>query len=90
MWHVTAGGVGLIIQAASVVVLCEPQLDPVIGWQAIARARPMGQLETMQVHRWLTELGVDQHLTEMRGLQDLAPFWLSLLREEECGVPSRT
>ncbi|XKH57332.1 DEAD/DEAH box helicase [Citricoccus nitrophenolicus] len=63
--QVTAGGVGLNIQAASVVVLCEPQLNPAIEWQAIARARRMGQLETVQVHRLLTEDGVDQRLTEM-------------------------
>lgn len=63
--QVTAGGVGLNIQAASVVILCEPQLNPAIEWQAIARARRMGQLETVQVHRLLTEDGVDQRLTEM-------------------------
>ncbi|MEV4900128.1 DEAD/DEAH box helicase [Citricoccus sp. NPDC055426] len=63
--QVTAGGVGLNIQAASVVVLCEPQLNPALEWQAIARARRMGQLETVQVHRLLTEEGVDQRLTEM-------------------------
>lgn len=63
--QVTAGGVGLNIQAASVVVLCEPQLNPAIEWQAIARARRMGQLETVQVHRLLSEDGVDQRLTEM-------------------------
>ncbi|XNS27957.1 SWF/SNF helicase family protein [Citricoccus nitrophenolicus] len=63
--QVTAGGVGLNIQSASVVILCEPQLNPAIEWQAIARARRMGQLETVQVHRLLTEDGVDQRLTEM-------------------------
>lgn len=63
--QVTAGGIGLNIQAASVVVLCEPQLNPAIEWQAIARARRMGQLETVQVHRLLTEEGVDQRLTQM-------------------------
>ncbi|GAA1128619.1 C-terminal helicase domain-containing protein [Citricoccus alkalitolerans] len=63
--EVTAGGVGLNIQAASEVVLCEPQLHPAIEWQAIARARRMGQLETVQVHRLLSEDGVDQRLTEM-------------------------
>lgn len=65
--QVTAGGVGLNIQAASVVVLCEPQLNPAVEWQAIARARRMGQLDSVQVHRLLSEEGVDQRLTQALG-----------------------
>ncbi|WP_256973838.1 C-terminal helicase domain-containing protein [Rhodococcus sp. NCIMB 12038] len=60
---IVAGGVGLNIQAASVVVICEPQLKPTAEWQAIARARRMGQLESVQVHRLLSEEGVDQRIT---------------------------
>ncbi|MGK3958526.1 DEAD/DEAH box helicase [Arthrobacter sp. R4] len=63
--QIIAGGVGLNIQAASVVVICEPQLKPTTEWQAIARARRMGQLETVQVHRLLSEEGVDQRITEI-------------------------
>lgn len=63
--QILAGGVGLNIQAASVVVICEPQLKPTTEWQAIARARRMGQLETVQVHRLLSEEGVDQRITEI-------------------------
>lgn len=63
--QIVAGGVGLNIQAASVVVICEPQLKPTTEWQAIARARRMGQLETVQVHRLLSEVGVDQRITEI-------------------------
>ncbi|MBM4605225.1 DEAD/DEAH box helicase family protein, partial [Rhodococcus hoagii] len=63
--QIVAGGVGLNIQAASVVVICEPQLKPTTEWQAIARARRMGQLESVQVHRLLSEEGVDQRLTEI-------------------------
>src|SRR5690606_36015482 len=37
--QIQAGGVGLNIQAASVVVICEPQVKPTTEWQAIARAR---------------------------------------------------
>lgn len=58
--QIVAGGVGLSIQAASLVVICEPQLKPTTEWQAIARARRMGQLQTVQVHRLLSEEGVDQ------------------------------
>ncbi|MCK0093741.1 DEAD/DEAH box helicase [Rhodococcus sp. F64268] len=63
--QIVAGGVGLNIQAASVVVICEPQLKPTTEWQAIARARRMGQLESVQVHRLLSEEGVDQRITEI-------------------------
>ncbi|MEP9383393.1 DEAD/DEAH box helicase [Nocardioides sp. KR10-350] len=63
--QIVAGGVGLNIQAASVVVICEPQLKPTTEWQAIARSRRMGQLESVQVHRLLSEEGVDQRITEI-------------------------
>jgi superfamily II DNA or RNA helicase len=63
--QIVAGGVGLNIQAASVVVICEPQLKPTTGWQAIARSRRMGQLESVQVHRLLSEDGVDRRITEI-------------------------
>lgn len=60
--QIQAGGVGLNIQAASVVVICEPQLKPTIEWQAIARARRMGQTKSVQVHRLLAENSVDQRI----------------------------
>lgn len=63
--QIIAGGVGLNIQAASVVVICEPQLKPTTEWQAIARSRRMGQLESVQVHRLLSEEGVDRRVTEI-------------------------
>lgn len=63
--QIEAGGIGLNIQAASMVVICEPQLKPTTEWQAIARARRMGQLETVQVHRLLSEEGVDRRVTEI-------------------------
>ncbi|MFB8229435.1 DEAD/DEAH box helicase [Cellulosimicrobium sp. NPDC055967] len=63
--QIVAGGVGLNIQAASVIVICEPQLKPTTEWQAIARAHRMGQLDTVQVHRLLSEEGVDQRVTEI-------------------------
>lgn len=63
--QIVAGGVGLNIQAASVVVICEPQLKPTTEWQAIARARRMGQLRSVQVHRLLSEEGVDARVVEI-------------------------
>ncbi len=49
------------------VIICEPQLKPTTEWQAIARARRMGQLETVQVHRLLSEEGVDRRITDILG-----------------------
>lgn len=63
--QIVAGGVGLNIQAASVVVICEPQLKPTTEWQAIARARRMGQVHSVQVHRLLSEEGVDLRVTQI-------------------------
>jgi hypothetical protein len=63
--QIVAGGVGLNIQAASVVVICEPQLKPTMEWQAIARAHRMGQLDSVQVHRLISEEGVDQRIREI-------------------------
>lgn len=44
--QVTAGGVGLNIQASSLVIFCEPQLKPSTETQAISRAYRMGQTRT--------------------------------------------
>lgn len=63
--QIQAGGVGLNMQAASVVILCEPQVKPTTEAQAIARAHRMGQLRTVQVHRLLTQDSVDQRMLEI-------------------------
>lgn len=63
--QITAGGIGLNIQAASVVVICEPQLKPTMESQAIARAHRMGQVNTVQVHRLLSENSVDERVREI-------------------------
>lgn len=60
--QITAGGVGLNIQSASVVVICEPQIKPTMEDQAVARAHRMGQTEVVQVHRLLTENSVDERI----------------------------
>jgi SNF2 family DNA or RNA helicase len=65
--QIIAGGVGLNIQAASVVVICEPQLKPTTEWQAIGRAHRMGQLHSVQVHRLLSNVGVDRRIWEILG-----------------------
>lgn len=70
--QIEAGGVGVNIQAASVVVLCEPQWKPTIEQQAIARCHRMGQVRRVQVHRLLLEETVDQRmLAVLAGKQHL-------------------
>ncbi|MBO9553195.1 SNF2-related protein [Cellulomonas sp.] len=63
--QITAGGVGLNMQAASVAVLCEPQLTPAAEAQAIARLHRMGQVRSVRAHRLLAEDGVDERITEI-------------------------
>lgn len=70
--QIEAGGVGVNVQAASVVVLCEPQWKPTIEQQAIARCHRMGQVRRVQVHRLLLEETVDQRmLAVLAGKQHL-------------------
>ena len=63
--QIRAGGVGLNIQAASVIIIAEPQLTPSIEEQAIARAHRMGQVRPVDVHRLLCEDSVDQRILEL-------------------------
>lgn len=63
--QIQAGGVGLNIQAASVVIITEPQWTPAIEEQAIARCHRMGQVRRVDVHRLLTEDSVDQRMLEI-------------------------
>lgn len=63
--QIQAGGTGLNIQCASVVVLCEPQLKPSIENQAISRAYRMGQSRNVLVFRLLAEDTVDEGITQM-------------------------
>ena len=63
--QIQAGGVGLNIQAASVVILTEPQWKPTIEDQAIARCHRMGQVRPVDVHRLLAEDTVDQRMLEI-------------------------
>ncbi|MEU6733985.1 DEAD/DEAH box helicase [Streptomyces physcomitrii] len=63
--QIQAGGVGLNMQAASVVILCEPQVKPTMEHQAIARAHRMGQVRPVQVHRLLATDSVDERLLDI-------------------------
>ncbi len=63
--QVQAGGTGLNIQAASVVVFCEPQIKPSIENQALSRAYRMGQTRSVLVYRLLCEDTVDERMLEI-------------------------
>lgn len=63
--QVQAGGTGLNIQSASVVIFCEPQIKPSIENQAIARAYRMGQVRDVLVYRLLADDTVDESMLEL-------------------------
>lgn len=63
--QIQAGGTGLNIQAASVVILCEPQLKPSIENQAISRAYRMGQARSVLVYRLLCENSIDERIMDI-------------------------
>ncbi|MEU3570969.1 DEAD/DEAH box helicase [Kitasatospora sp. NPDC036755] len=63
--QIQAGGVGLNVQAASVVILCEPQVKPTLEEQAVARSRRMGQVRRVRVHRLLAADSVDQRMLDL-------------------------
>lgn len=63
--QITAGGTGINIQSASVVVICEPQYKPSIENQAISRAYRMGQSRDVLVYRLLAEDTLDESITAL-------------------------
>ncbi|MQM26721.1 DEAD/DEAH box helicase [Glycomyces albidus] len=69
--QIEAGGVGMNIQAASVVVICEPQWKPSTEDQAIARAHRMGQSRRVQVHRLLAKDSIDERIREVQEGKEL-------------------
>ncbi|MFJ5894197.1 DEAD/DEAH box helicase [Streptomyces sp. NPDC093064] len=60
--QIEAGGIGLNLQAASVVILCEPQVKPTLEHQAVARVHRMGQIRAVRVHRLLAADSTDDRL----------------------------
>ncbi|MGW4637730.1 DEAD/DEAH box helicase [Sphaerisporangium sp. NPDC004334] len=63
--QIQAGGLGLNLQAASVVIICEPQVKPTMESQAVGRAHRMGQTRKVQAHRLLTADSVDQRMLDI-------------------------
>ena len=58
--QVQAGGTGLNIQAAGIVIFCEPQIKPSLEWQALSRVYRMGQVQNVLVYHLLCENTVDE------------------------------
>ncbi|MDK2965353.1 DEAD/DEAH box helicase [Lacrimispora sp.] len=67
--QVQAGGTGLNIQTASMVIFCEPQIKPSIENQAISRAYRMGQTRNVLVHRLLCVDCIDERIIEILHLK---------------------
>ena len=63
--QVQAGGTGLNIQSASVIIFCEPQIKPSIENQAISRAYRMGQVRDVLVYRLLADDTIDERIMEL-------------------------
>lgn len=79
--QITAGGVGLNIQAANIIVLCEPQWKPSTEEQAISRAYRMGQSRNVMVYRLLTEDSIDGSMLEV--LAEKSQLFNDYARESE-------
>ena len=58
--QVQAGGTGLNIQSAGIVIFCEPQIKPSLTAQAISRVYRMGQVQNVLVFHLLCEDTVDE------------------------------
>ena len=60
--QIEAGGVGINLQCAQVVILMEPQFKPSTERQAIARVRRMGQTRKVNAHRLIAQGTIDEAL----------------------------
>jgi len=63
--QIEACGVGLNLQSASAVIIMEPQFKPTTEWQAIARAKRMGQTRSVAIYRLLAIDTVDENLCKL-------------------------
>lgn len=68
--QITSGGTGLNIQAASVVILVEPQVKPSLESQAVSRTLRMGQTKAVRVYR-------------LRGKDTIDSRWAAMLEEKK-------
>ena len=87
--QIQAGGTGLNIQAASLVILCEPQIKPSLERQAVSRVYRMGQLHGVLVLHLLCEDTIDESIRAI--LEEKRQAFLtyadeSALAEAEAGL----
>ena len=85
--QIQSGGTGLNMQAASVVILCEPQLKPSAENQAISRAYRMGQTRNVLVYRLLCEDSVDEKIISL--LEDKQAVFDAFADKSEAADESR-
>jgi len=92
-----AGGTGLNIQAASVVIIVEPQAKPTLEDQMIGRAYRMGQTEPVQVIRFRGKGTIDERWVRIQdekrkvfnataAVSDAASFDSSILESDEGAI----
>ncbi len=63
--QIIAAGRGLNIQGANAVIIIEPQINPALEDQAIARCYRMGQRKNVFVHRLIYKDSIEEKYLEM-------------------------
>lgn len=63
--QIQAGGIGQNIQAANIVIFCEPQIKPSLENQALSRVYRMGQVNHVFSYRLLSAGSVDERIIEL-------------------------
>ena len=69
--QIQAGGTGLNIQAAGIVIFCEPQIKPSLTWQAISRVYRMGQVQNVLVYHLLCQNTIDEAVQDILAAKEL-------------------
>ena len=69
-----AGGVGLNITPCASVIISEPWYNPFVEYQAEQRVHRIGQIQTVVVHRLITEESVET--------------WMEMIKEKKLGEAS--
>ncbi|RYC58778.1 hypothetical protein CHU98_g7434 [Xylaria longipes] len=84
---ISCGGVGLDLTAASRVHLLEPQWNPAVEDQALARVHRMGQHRPVVTIRYVMKNSIEESITSLKGkkrlLADLLPQTSQSLRSDQ-------
>ena len=68
---IKAGGVGLNLENANIVILVEPWWNPAVGNQAIDRINRIGQKKKMKVFRLCVKNSIEEKICERRDKKDM-------------------